>query len=285
MCKVLKVHRSGYYAWLRDPQCQRKKDDAYLLGYVKQFWLESGGVYGYRKITKDMKVLGETCGRNRILRLMKGAGISAQRGYKRRASYKSGEISMVAENHLNREFSVPKPNLTWVMDITYIRTHEGWLFLAVVLDLYSRSVIGWSMSDRINTGLALGALTMACWRRRDHAGVVVHSDQGCQYTSYEWRSMLKANGLKASMSRRGNCHDNACAESFFSLLKKNGLDAAHTQLGKLRNPMCSIILNCFTIQHDAMEITVTCHPWSLKITILGTKQVSKKVGAYQTADG
>jgi putative transposase len=151
---------------------------------------------------------------------MKGASISAQRGYKRRASYKSVEISMVAENHLNREFSVPKPNLAWVTDITYIRTHEGWLFLAVVLDLYSRSVIGWSMSDRINTDLALGALTMACWRRRDHAGVVVHSDQGCQYTSYEWRSMLKANGLKASMSRRGNCHDNACAESFFSLLKK-----------------------------------------------------------------
>ena len=126
-----------------------------------------------------MKALGETCGRNRILRLMKGAGISAQRGYKRRASYKAGELSMVAENHLNRKFAVSKPNLAWVTDITYIRTQEGWLFLAVVLDLYSRSVIGWSMSERINTDLALGALTMACWRRRDHAGVVVHSDQGC----------------------------------------------------------------------------------------------------------
>jgi putative transposase len=173
MCKVLKVHCSGYYAWLQDPQCQRKKDDAYLLGYVKQFWLESGGVYGYRKITKDMKALGETCGRNRILRLMKGAGISAQRGYKRRASYKAGELSMVAENHLNREFAVSKPNFAWVIDITYIRTQEGWLFLAVVLDLYSRSVIGWSMSERINTDLALGALIMACWRRRDHAGVAI----------------------------------------------------------------------------------------------------------------
>ena len=167
-----------------------------------------------------MKFLGETCGRNRVLRLMKSAQISAQRGYKRRASYKSGELSMVAKNHLNREFSVSKPNVVWVTDITYIRTQEGWLFLAVVLDLFSRSVIGWSMSDRINTDLALNALTMACWRRRDHAGVMVHSDQGCQYTSYDWRSMLKANGLKASMSRRGNCHDNACAESFFGLLKK-----------------------------------------------------------------
>jgi putative transposase len=104
---------------------------------------------------------------------MKGAGISAQRGYKRRASYKAGELSMVAENHLNRKFSVSKPNLAWVTDITYIRTQEGWLFLAVVLDLYSRSVIGWSMSERINTDLALGALIMACWRRRDHAGVAI----------------------------------------------------------------------------------------------------------------
>jgi len=151
---------------------------------------------------------------------MKGAGIIAQRGYKRRTSYKAGELSMVAENLLNRKFSGSKPNLAWVIDITYIRTQEGWLFLAVVLDLYSSSVIGWSMSDRINTDLALGALTMACCRHRDHAGVVVHSDQGWRYTSYEWRSMLKANGLKASMSRRGNCHDNACAESFFSSLKK-----------------------------------------------------------------
>ena len=174
---LLKVRRSGYYAWLRNPQCQRKKDDVYLLGYVKQFWLESGDVYGYRKITKDMKALGETCGRNRILRLMMGARISAQRDYKRRASYKSGEISMVVENHLNRELSIPMPNLAWVTDITYIRTHEGWLLFAVVLDFYSRSVIGWSMSDRINTDLVLGALTMACWRRRDPPGVVVHSDQ------------------------------------------------------------------------------------------------------------
>ena len=220
MCRVLRVHRSGYYAWLREPQCQHKKDDTYLLGYIKHFWLESGGVYGYRKITKDMKSLGETCGRNRVLRLMKSAQISAQRGYKRRASYKSGELSMIAKNHLNREFSVSKPNVVWVTDITYIRTQEGWLFLAVVLDLFSRSVIGWSMSDRINTDLALNALTMACWRRRGHVGVMVHSDQGCQYTSYDWRSMLKANGLKASMSRRGNCNDNACAESFFGLLKK-----------------------------------------------------------------
>jgi putative transposase len=108
-----------------------------------------------------MKVLGETCGRNRMLRLMKGAGISAERGYKRHASYKSGETSMVAENHLNLEFSVPRPNLAWVTVIKYIPTHEGWLFLGIVLDLYSRSVIGWFMSDRINTDLALGALTMA----------------------------------------------------------------------------------------------------------------------------
>ena len=127
-----------------------------------------------------MKVLGASCGQNRILSLMKGAGISTQGGHEKCASYKSGEISVVAENHLKRKFFVPKANLAWLTDITYICTHEGWLFLAVVLELYSRSEIGWSMSDRINTNLALGALTMACWRRRDHAGVLVHSDQGCR---------------------------------------------------------------------------------------------------------
>jgi len=153
-------------------------------------------------------------------------------------------------------------------------TQEGCLFLAVVLDLYSWSVLGWSMSGRINTDSALGVLTMPCRIWRDHAGVIVHFNQGCQYTSYEWRSMLKTNGLKASISRRGSCRDNACLESFFSFLKKERIRCRTYPLGKLLNPMCSIILSCFPIQHDTIEITVTCHPRSLKITNLVTSQVS-----------
>ena len=218
--KVLKLHRSGYYAWLWDPQCQRKKDGAHLLGYVGQFWLESGGVYDSNKIIKDMKVLSETCGRNPYLVSWRALVLVPKEATRDVPVTNIVKSLWSPRTILIVSFRFPKPNLAWVTDITYIRTHEGWLFLAVVLDLYSRSVIGWSMSDRINTDSALGVLTMACWRLRDHAGVVVHSGQGCQYTRYEWSSMLKANGLKTSISRRGNCHDNACAESFSSLLKK-----------------------------------------------------------------
>jgi putative transposase len=220
MCRVLELHPSGFYAWLQAPVSKRQKDDEYLLGFIKQFWLESSCVYGYRKIYKDLASIGEQCGKNRVYRIMKAAKIQSQRGYKRKAHYSSGEPSPIASNALNREFEVCEPNKVWVTDITYIRTYEGWLFLGVVIDLFSRQVVGWSMSDKINTDLVLDALTMACWRRKPKNKVLVHSDQGCQYTSYDWRSMLEANNLEASMSRRGNCHDNAVAESFFGLLKR-----------------------------------------------------------------
>jgi len=220
MCSVLKVHPSGYYGWLEEPASKRAKDDEYLLGFIKQFWLESGSVYGYRKIYKDLLSVGEQCGKNRVHRLMKSAGIQSERGYKRKAYYPGGDPSSVAPNLLNRQFEVSEPNQVWVTDITYIRTYEGWLYLAVVMDLFSRHIIGWSMGSRIDSELAMNALVMACWRRKPKGEVIVHSDQGCQYTSYDWRSMLKGNGLVASMSRKGNCHDNAVAESFFQLLKR-----------------------------------------------------------------
>jgi len=220
MCRTLIVDPSGYYAWLKAPASKKQKDDEYLLGFIKQFWLESGCVYGYRKIHKDVQASGEQCGKHRVYRLMKQEGLQSRRGYKKRNHYISGEPSTVAPNLLERNFDPQEPNQVWVTDITYIRTYEGWLFLAVVIDLYSRHVVGWSMSERINTDLVLNALTMAIWRRRPKDDVIVHSDQGCQYTSYDWRSMLESQGLTASMSRKGNCHDNACAESFFGLLKR-----------------------------------------------------------------
>ena len=221
MCNVLGIHPAGYYAWLNKPNSQRDKDDDYLSAFIKQFWLESGGIYGYRKIHEDLLAIGEQCGKNRVLRLMRIAEITAsQRGYKRRNHYPLGESAAVAPNLLNQDFDVDEPNQAWVTDITYVKTAEGWLFLAIVLDLFSRQVIGWSMSERINTDLVLDALVMACWRRRPKREVIVHSDQGCQYTSYDWRKMLDQNGLIASMSRKGNCYDNAVAESFFQLLKR-----------------------------------------------------------------
>jgi len=132
---------------------------------------------------EEIRVAGENCGRNRVWRLMRTAQIASQRGYKRKNHYQAGEVSTIAPNLLDRQFDVIEPNKVWVTDITYIRTYESWLFLAVVIDLFSRQVIDWSMSKRINTDLALDALTMACWRRKPTTEVIVHSDQGCQYTN------------------------------------------------------------------------------------------------------
>ncbi|HHX9803851.1 TPA: IS3 family transposase [Salmonella enterica subsp. enterica] len=219
LCRVLDVHPSGFYAWLQQPHSQREQANQMLTGQIKQFWLESGCVYGYRKIHLDLRDTGQQCGVNRVWRLMKRAGIKAQVGY-RSPRARKGEDSIVAPDRLQRHFNPDAPDERWVTDITYIRTHEGWLYLAVVVDLFSRKVIGWSMQPRMTKEIVLNALLMALWRRNPQKAVLVHSDQGSQYTSYEWQSFLKSHGLEGSMSRRGNCHDNAVAESFFQLLKR-----------------------------------------------------------------
>lgn len=220
LCKVLTVHPSGYYAWRSSAGSKRSMEDKRLLAHIKQSWLESGSVYGYRKVHDDLRELGETCGRNRVYRLMRLAALRSQTGYRRRPGHRGGAASVVAPNHLRQQFDVAQPNQVWVTDITYIRTHEGWLFLAAVIDLCSRQVVGWSMQSRMDRELAMSALLMAVWRRQPKNTVVVHSDQGSQFTSYDWQDFLKAHNLQASMSRRGNCHDNAVAESFFQLLKR-----------------------------------------------------------------
>lgn len=219
LCSLFDLHPSGYYAWLNEPKSQRQLQDEMLSGLIKQAWLESGCVYGYRKIHRDLRDYGEVCGVNRVHKLMSQEGIKAQVGY-RKPRHKGGELHVVTPNTLAREFNPTQPNQSWVTDITYIRTHEGWLFLGVVMDLYSRRIIGWSMGPRMVKELVLDALLMAVWRRKPESEVIVHSDQGSQYTSYEWSDFLRAHGLEGSMSRRGNCHDNAVAESFFQLLKR-----------------------------------------------------------------
>ncbi|EBJ7122033.1 IS3 family transposase [Salmonella enterica subsp. enterica] len=193
LCRVLDVHPSGFYAWLQQPHSQREQANQMLTG--------------------------QQCGVNRVWRLMKRAGIKAQVGY-RSPRARKGEDSIVAPDRLQRQFNPDAPDERWVTDITYIRTHEGWLYLSVVVDLFSRKVIGWSMQPRMTKEIVLNALLMALWRRNPQKAVLVHSDQGSQYTSYEWQSFLKSHGLEGSMSRRGNCHDNAVAESFFQLLKR-----------------------------------------------------------------
>ncbi|HBY9527815.1 IS3 family transposase [Klebsiella aerogenes] len=219
LCRVLDVHPSGFYAWLKQPHSQRHQTDLRLTGQIKQFWLESGCVYGYRKIHLDLRDTGQQCGVNRVWRLMKRAGIKSQVGY-RSPRARKGEASIVSPSRLQRQFNPDVPDERWVTDITYIRTREGWLYLAVVVDLFSRKIIGWSMQSRMTKDIVLNALLMSVWRRNPQKQVLVHSDQGSQYTSHEWQSFLKSHGLEGSMSRRGNCHDNAVAESFFQLLKR-----------------------------------------------------------------
>ena len=220
ICRVMGIHPSGYYAWKKQPVSARAKDNQRLLGLIKQSWLESGCVYGYRKVYDDMMDLNETCSENRVQRLMHKEGLKAQVGYKKHRYMKGGEPAVVAPNHLQRQFDVKTPNNTWVTDITYIRTYEGWLYLAVVVDLFSRRVIGWSMQSRMHVDLVMSALLMAIWHRKPKNEVYIHSDQGSQYTSTDWQRFLRDHNLVCSMSRRGNCHDNAVAESFFQLLKR-----------------------------------------------------------------
>ena len=219
MCRVLVVHRSGYYAWLRQQASAREREDERLLGRIKHFWLASGAVYGHRKITVDLRETGETCSRHRVRRLMKREGLRAQVGYGSKPRFRGGPVGVVG-NVLDRAFTPTAPNKVWVTDITYLRTYEGWLFLAAVMDLYSRQVVGWAMRPTMTTDLVLQALLAAVWKRKPAPGVLVHSDQGSQFTSEDWRSFLKAHHMEPSMSRRGNCHDNAVAESFFGALKK-----------------------------------------------------------------
>ena len=220
MCRVLRVHFSGFYAWLKEPLGRRTQDDARQTALIRQAWSDSGKVYGYRKLTDDLRDQGEQVSENRVARLASLEGIIAQVGYKRRPGRYGGKPAVVASNTLDRQFEVDAPDKVWVTDITYIKTHEGWLYLAVVIDLFSRRVVGWSAQPRMTTDLALQALLAAVWRRKPKAKVMIHSDQGSQFTSREWQLFLGQHNLDASMSRRGNCHDNAVAESFFQLLKR-----------------------------------------------------------------
>src|SRR5262245_2057176 len=218
MCRLLNVTPSGYYAWLTEPISKRAQEDARLLRLIRAAFVASHGIYGAPRVFLDLREAGETCSKHRVARLMRINGIRAAYGYraKRRSA---SEPSALIPNSLLRNFTVSKRNAAWVTDITYIRTWQGWLYLAVVMDLFSRKIVGWATRPTIARELALDAVMMAVRRRRPKQ-TLIHSDQGSQHGSDDWRRFCKTNGLEPSMSRRGNCWDNAVAESFFSSLKK-----------------------------------------------------------------
>ena len=218
MCQVLDVAPSGYYEWLKQPISNRAREDIRLLRLIRASFVASHGVYGAPRVFLDLREAGETCSKHRVERLMRVNGLRAFHGYRTRRVSVSKPVVLIP-NLLKRQFTVTKPNRVWLTDITYIRTWQGWLYLAVVMDLYSRRVVGWATRATIHRELVLDAVPMAVRRRRPrHA--LIHSDQGSQYGSDAWRRFCKSNHLEPSMSRRGNCWDNAVAESFFSSLKK-----------------------------------------------------------------
>lgn len=210
MRRCLRIHPSGFYAWLKNPLSKRSGEDCRQTELIRKAWQDSGKVYGYRKIHDDLLDQGETCCPNRVARLARMAGIKAQIGYKRRPGAYGGKPSVIVDNTLDRQFDVDVPDGVWVTDITYIRTLEGFAYLAVVIDLYSRRVVGWSMQSRQTTDVVLQALLMAVWRRKPKKKVLIHSDQGSPFISMDWAAFLKHHNLEHSVSRRGNCHDCEC---------------------------------------------------------------------------
>lgn len=219
LCHVLSVSTSGYYAWLKRPQSERTQSNQRLDEKIKTTWESHSKRYGSPRITQELKSQGEVCSENRVAKRMKSLGIKAVAAKKFKVTTDSNHKLPVAENLLKQDFTASQPNQKWVADITYVWTRTGWLYLAVVMDLYSRVIVGWSMQTRINKQLVCSALLMAMKRRGYPKGTIVHSDKGSQYCSKRYQKLIKDNHLKCSMSGTGNCYDNAAMESFFHTLK------------------------------------------------------------------
>jgi putative transposase len=220
LCSLLEVSRSGYYAWCVRPLSQRAIADSELADVIRTIHENSAQRYGSPRIHEELGANDTHVGRKRVARLMKETGLSARTKRRFVKTTDSKHDFPIAPNLLQRDFTADAPNESWVGDITYLDTREGWLYLAVLIDLYSRRVVGWAMSERIDTALAMAALNMALTRRKPGRGLIHHTDRGCQYASHEYRRLIRDIGAECSMSRKGNCWDNAVAESFFASLRK-----------------------------------------------------------------
>lgn len=222
MCRVLEVSRAGYYAWRARPLCDRVKDDRVLTEKIREIQWQVKQRYGSPRTWQELRALGFRCGKNRVARLMRNAGLRAKSARKFRTTTQSEHAHPTAANVLNRHFALeqhPQPDRTWAADLTYIPTREGWLYLAVILDLATRRVVGWALRERLDQEVALSALRMAL-RHRGARGGLHHSDRGVQYASAAYQRLLKDARFTSSMSRIGDCWDNAVVESFFATLTK-----------------------------------------------------------------
>ncbi len=219
LCEVFEVSRSGYYAWRKAVKSGRQKAYESLIPVVQEAHITSKGSYGSRRMAKEIREAGTPCGRTKAATIMKLAEVAVRPKKKFKVTTDSRHSLAVAPNRLEREFTVDEPDRVYVSDITYLWTREGWLYLAVVLDLFSRQVVGWSLNHSMERTLVMDALRMAVWRRNPAAGLIFHSDRGSQYCSHDFQKMLEVYGMLSSMSGKGDCWDNAVAESFFGSLK------------------------------------------------------------------
>jgi putative transposase len=219
MCQALDVSRSAYYAWKKRGKSNRQKENEHLLKEIIQAYETGRRVYGSPRITDELRSKGFCCGENRIARLMRENNIQAKTKRKFRATTNSRHQFAVAPNLLNQDFSAAAPNQVWASDITYIWTREGWLYLAAILDIFSRQIVGWFTSNRLTRELVINALKRALWRRKPDSGLIFHSDQGIQYACDDFKELLDINQIIHSMSRKGNPYDNAIVETFFHSLK------------------------------------------------------------------
>ena len=228
-CRVLGVSRNGFYQYQKTLKRPADPDHQEMVEWVKDIAKSSKYTYGSRRMKKALNALGYPVSRDKARKLMKEAEVRAKQIKKYKVTTNSNHKQPVFENRLNREFAVAQPDRVYAADVTYIWTQEGWLYLAVVIDLCSRKVVGWSMSSRMKAQLVCDALQMAIWRRKPEAGLIHHSDRGSQYASKAFRRLLKAHGIEGSMSRKGDCWDNAVVESFFGSLKQERVHWNHYQ--------------------------------------------------------
>ena len=228
MCKTLDVSRSGFYAWLGRGESDRASEDRRLTALIQGIFNESRGIYGVPRVHEILQQRGQRCSRKRVARLMQKAGLRSKT--KRRFRVKTTDSKHghpIAPDRLDQDFGASAANKFWVSDITYIPTDEGWLYLASTMDLFSRRIVGWSMASTLHSTIVINALRMAIDQRKPAAGLVHHSDRGVQYASSEFRAVLDAHGFVASMSRKGNCYDNAAKESFYHTLKTELVNHEH----------------------------------------------------------
>ena len=252
MCHVLGVKNNNFYSYQKR-KAQTPVDTTHqeMLEWVKDIAEFSDNTYGERRIQKALNLLDFPVGRRKTAQLMKEANVWVRYKKKYKATTNSEHNKPVYENELEQNFNVQQPDQAWVQDITYIWTSEGWLYLAIVIDLYSRKVVGWSMGTRMKAQLVCDALTMAMWQRKPKAGLIVHSDQGVQYASHQYRRILRLHGFVGSMSKKGCCWDNAVAESFFGSLKQERI---HWRNYQTRYAAQQDVLNYITMWYNSQRM-------------------------------